>query len=186
MAVESVDSHLGEATVLAVVLHPHTWLEAQAVGKRAGVDQAEHAVVDNAHQHGAVAALEFAFAAGDHYLVEHEGVGFDFEVDFQSVPCRQGHIPGLGNESYRRCLHGVFAGAKVAECVVSAGIGYGECARALEHDVVVREVLAGGGVNRMAYDIGITGVVGQADSPQQRRQHQRCQRGIKTDHKGKC
>ena len=75
MTVETVDAHLRETTVLAIVLYTHTGLEAQTVGQRTGAHLFEQLGRGDTHKRRTVAAFLFALARSDHHLIEHESVG---------------------------------------------------------------------------------------------------------------
>ena len=74
VSVETVDAHLGETAVLAIVLHAHTGLKAQTVGKRTGAHLLEQLGRGDTHKRRTVAAFLFALARSNHHLVEHESV----------------------------------------------------------------------------------------------------------------
>ena len=46
---KTVDAHLRETTVLAIILHPHTWLEDKAIRKGRGDGLYKDAVVYHIH-----------------------------------------------------------------------------------------------------------------------------------------
>ena len=80
MAVETVDPHLGEAAVLAVVLHPHSGLEVQTVGKRAGAYVCEQLPCGDVDQCRTLPALGLCLGGCHHHLVKHERVGSKAEI----------------------------------------------------------------------------------------------------------
>ena len=143
MAVEAIDTHLGETAVLAVVLHAHTRLIIEAVGQRAGIDKAENPVVDHTDKRRTMAALEFALGTGDHNLLEHHGVGHYLEVEFERLAGLQGHLLALGDIARISGLHLVFARRQMPQSVVAGGIGGGADPQRRYADDVEGQMFAG-------------------------------------------
>ena len=91
-AFQSVDAHLLEATVLAVVLHAHARLEVQPVGQRGGVRRLEYFRVEHVHQRGRQAAGRLVPVGGYHHAIERHGVLLGVEVNLQGLSLPQRHL----------------------------------------------------------------------------------------------
>lgn len=119
MAVETVDAHLGESAVLAVVFDAHSGLEAESVGQGVGADAGEELRCGDADERRTVAALGLALAAGDNDLIEHQGVGHHFEIDFGRGPGLDGDFAAHGLIAYEGHFESVGSRLQVAELIVT-------------------------------------------------------------------
>ena len=105
MSVESIDAHLCESAILAVVLHTHTGLIAQSLSKTRGTYHVKHLIAQHTHKRAAVAAFHFALVAGDHHLLKHHHVFYHLKVYIH----RTFHVNGLAlrHKTYSAHLYGV-------------------------------------------------------------------------------
>ena len=80
MAVQSVDSYLREAAVLAVVLGAHAWLEVESLRQTGALREVEELGAEHVHKVGRQASCRLVAVGRDHHLVESYVVGVEREV----------------------------------------------------------------------------------------------------------
>lgn len=82
MPIQSIDTHLGEATVLAVVLHADTRLEAQPLCQAGGVGGFEQFRIHHVNKTGGYPPHGRSAVGRDYHFVEGDVVRLQLEVHF--------------------------------------------------------------------------------------------------------
>ena len=82
MAVHTVDSRLGEAAVLAIILHPHSGLEDKSVRKSRRNGLGENAVVHDIHKARSLLARRIVSRSAEDDFVYGETFLLKLEVGF--------------------------------------------------------------------------------------------------------
>ncbi len=160
VAVEAVDAHLGEAAVLAVVLHAHAGLETQALRQADGIGLLEQRGVEHADQ-GRGLAAERGAAAGRHHDLIHGDAAFgDLEIDLARLARTGMDLLTRGIVAEHLHLDLDVAERQVLQKVVSRGIGRGAESRADHHDGGEGDVFLRAAIDHMAEDVGIGGFDG--------------------------
>lgn len=165
VAVEAVDAHLGEAAVLAVVLHAHAGLERESLRQRHGVGPLEQIGAHDAHQRRRLALERLGAAGRDDHLVHREALLVDLEILLEAPARRKAHLPPLRGVAQRADLEHEVAHGEVFQKVVARGVGRGAVGGAHHGDRGVGEMLAGRAVDHMAVDVGVGVLLGGLFAP---------------------
>ena len=155
MTIETIDAHLGKATVLAVVLRAHTRLEVESLRQASGLRDVKKFTANHVHQVWSQSSLSLVSVGGNDYLVETQIVwveteiqllGFILSDDYTLRLRGVTHILRLDDErTFRQVLQ-----KEVARHIGGSGDG---CSLHLYDDI--RHVLARLGIHHMTIHIGI-------------------------------
>ena len=161
MTAETVDTGLGEAAVLAVVLHAHARLEGEAFRQRGGGGGGENPVVHDVDEGGGFLAVAVVARGAHHHLFDGEMVFSDVQVDFEGLAPVDFHLLlGVGVADGGR-HDGEGAGRDVAEHIMARIGGLRADLGAFQHDGNIGEVLSCGGIGDMARNARIGGFLRQ-------------------------
>ncbi len=119
MTVESVNPHLGESTVLTVVLCPYARLEVQSLSQTGALRNVKQLGVYHIHQVRRKPSLRLTSVGRHHYLVEGHVVGFQLEVQFLRVVLSYSNFLLLSLVSKIRHLNSERAFRQVLQEIVS-------------------------------------------------------------------
>ena len=96
MAVKTVDAHLGESTVLAVVLGAHARLEVEPLSQAGRLCNVEEFAANHAHQVGSQSALGLVTIGRNHHLVKTKIARAESEVQLLAGVLLDGYALALG------------------------------------------------------------------------------------------
>ena len=82
VSVESVDAHLGESAVLAVVLDTHAGLKRKPLGQAGGIGAFEKHAPEDTHQRRGLAPQRGRTARRDHHFVHRDAARSHLEIEF--------------------------------------------------------------------------------------------------------
>ena len=125
MAVQTVDAHLGESAVLAVVLDPHAGLERESLRQARSIGLLEKIGPQDAHQCGSLAAQRRRTAGRDDHFVHGDAVLGDFEIEFGGLTLRRRHDDPQRLVTQGADLDGEFALGQILEKIVARSVGRG-------------------------------------------------------------
>ena len=153
--VESVDAHLRETAVLAVVFRAHSGLEVEPLGQAGGMGRFKEFCIQNIHHCRRLPAQRLVAVGRDYHLVERHLVFIHFKVHFRRLALHDGHLPALRPITCGPHLNGEPPLGQVFQQIVACGIGgrLDECAHDKHADA--RQVLLRFPVHDMSHDIGI-------------------------------
>ena len=120
---QAIDAHLGETTVLAVVLHTQARLVVQCLGKVGGVDHLEQFGTHHIYNYRSCLAAYLVAVGGYHHFIGHETLLFHREMYDGSKVLAHRHLLLLGLVTHCRHTELVFSRRKLAELKLSFFIG---------------------------------------------------------------
>ena len=120
---QAIDAHLGEAAVLAVVLHAQARLVVQCLGKVGGVDHLEQFGTHHIYNYRSCLAAYLVAVGGYHHFIGHETLLFHREMYDGSKVLAHRHLLLLGLVTHCRHTELVFSRRKLAELKLSFFIG---------------------------------------------------------------
>ena len=160
VAIKSVDSHLGETAVLAIVFRAHARLEIESLSQTNALGDIEELRPNHVHQIWCQASCCFVAVGGNHHLVERHVVGLQGEILFLRGIVLHGH-------GFLHCLipqefhhNGVCAFGQIFQEIMPRLVGCRGDGGAFKLYCDKRHVLSGLLVNHMPVDIGIRAFVG--------------------------
>ncbi len=158
--VETVDAHLREAAVLAVVFRAHTGLEVEPLRQASGLRDVEKLTADHVHQVGGHSSRCLVSVGRHHHLVEGHIIGGQGEVELLGGVMADGD--GLLHRLVAHHLHNDRKSAlwQVLQEVVPCLVRRCDDGGALEQDGHVGQVLATAFVYHMAIHIGVRALLG--------------------------
>ena len=159
-AFQTIDTHLLETAILAVVLHTHAGLEVQTVGQGSGVRSLEHLGVEYIYQRRSQTAGRLVTVCRYDDTVQGDSVFLGIEIDLQRLPFLKGHRLLLGFISDRFHDQGIFSLGKIFHIIMTGSVGGRTDRRTVEVDIDKREMLSCFLIEDMAYDISVGRIQG--------------------------
>ena len=99
---QSVDAHLREAAVLAVILHAQSRLEVERLGEVGGVHRFKQLGTHHVHHHGGILAVYLVAVGGHHHFVRQEAFFLHQEVHHGGIVLVYAHFLLLRLVSHER------------------------------------------------------------------------------------
>ncbi|MBR8721618.1 hypothetical protein IX307_002869 [Bacteroides pyogenes] len=154
-SVHTVDAHLVEAAVLAVVLHAHARLEDDSLRKIVGIGAGEHLRIDYVHQCRSQTAGGLVAVGGNNYRIERGHILFKIEIQLDRNPF-------FKNDFLLFCLipdsfhHNRFlAQRQIHQAEMSRIVGNGTDGCPFQENTHSGDMIARRNLNDMSDDIGI-------------------------------
>ena len=172
MTVQTVDAHLCETTVLAVVLGTHAGLVVESLCQAGGLGGLELLAVHHVYQVRCLTALCFATVGRNHHLVQGNVIGLHDEVHLAGLVLAYDNLACDGAETGVADLQGDGILWQVLEEIVTGSVscgGDGATQYAYDH---IGHVLLLVGIDYMADDVCIGFLV---VGPNKRNWQERCQ-----------
>ena len=159
-SVKTIDAHLLETAVLAVVLHPDAGLEIQSLSQVDGVGRGEDLRVEHVHQRGSEAAGCLVAVGRDNDAIEGDLILLHLDIQLDGFPLFQ--LYSLDNSFISQCLelHLEVAFRQVLQEVVSGIVGRRSDGGSDDEDVDKSQVLFGFLIQDMPDQIGVGAVQG--------------------------
>ena len=157
VTIQTVDAHLRETTVLAIILHAHAGLEVQSVGKTNCSDIGEKFAAHDLNERGTFPANRLVLVARHHDLLQPYHVGQKFKLHLNGPVAHHLHLLRNGDETQSRCLQTIGSFFQVFQKKMTCGVG--RCRQSLallrnETNGTVRKMLPSF-FNHMPRDVGI-------------------------------
>ena len=179
MAVETVDAHLREAAVLAVVLDTHAGLERQPLCQARGIGLLEQPGVQHAHQRRRLPAQPGGTAGRYDHLVHRNAALHHLEIQFGRLPAPECHLLRLRGITQRADFERQRALGQVFQEIMPRSVGRGTECRARHGDGRIGNMFMRVAVDHMAEDIGVGTFLRRLDTKYQYTPaHDECQQNI--------
>ena len=159
-SVQTVDAHLLETTVLAVVFHSDTRLEVESLSQVARIGLLKGLGIHHIHQGGCHATRGFTPVGRYHHPFQVNHVLLYFEVHLQGLALGKIYLACGGLVAHGRYHHSERTLGKIDQMVMAGGVGGSAQSGALKHYLNIGEMFAGMPVGDMPHDIGIRVVDG--------------------------
>ena len=156
MTVKTVDAHLGESAVLAVVLGAHTRLEVESLRQAGRLCNVEDLAANHAHQVGSQSALGLVTIGRNHHLVKTKIARAESEVQLLAGVVLDGYALALGGIPHIFRLYDKRALGQVLQKEVAGLVGSRAYGSALNLDYYVRQVFARLGILHVSVYVGIS------------------------------
>ena len=159
-AFQTIDTHLLETAILAVILHTHAGLEIQAVGQGSRVCGLEHLGVEHVYQGRSQTAGRLVTVCRYDNTVQGDSVFLGIEINLQCLPFLKVHRLLLGFISNRLHDQGIFPLRKIFHIIMTGRVGSRTDCRTVEIDIDKREMLSCFLIEDMTYDISVGRIQG--------------------------
>ena len=140
-AFQTVDTHLGETAVLAVVLHPQARLVVECLGKVGGVHHLKELGAHHVHHHGSSLATHLVAVGGHHDLIGHEAFLFHLEMHHRRKVLVYFNRLFLCLIAYGGYAQRIFARRQVLELELTFFIGHCSLSAAYNQNGGIRYIL---------------------------------------------
>ena len=120
---QSVDAHLRESAILAVVFHTQSRLKVKRLGEVVRVDYLKQAVVHHVYHHRSQLSVGLVAVGRHHHLVGHNRFFFHHKVHVNSEIIAHRYALGLGRIPHALYLQRIFSCRNILKAEVAFGIG---------------------------------------------------------------
>ena len=155
VAVQTIDAHLCEATVLAVVFGAHAGLVVESLCQAGGLGGLKFLAVHHVYQVRCLTTLCFATVGRNHHLVQRNVVRLHDEVHLAGLISVDDYLTGNGTETGVADLQSNGILGQVLEEVVTGSVCCGGDGSAQDANGHIGQVLLLVGIDYMADDVCI-------------------------------
>ena len=122
MAIQPIDAHLCETTVLAIVLYANTGLEIQSISKTGCTDIGQQLATHHLDERSTAAAQHLVLVARHYDLLQAYHIGQEFELHLHHAIAN--HLYGFGGADITssRGFYAIFAFTQVFDEIMTRGV----------------------------------------------------------------
>ena len=154
-SVQTVDTHLLETTVLAVILDPHARLEIQSFGQRHRIGRFKHFRIQDIHQRRSHPACCLITVGRNDNAIQRNSIFFRLKIHLQGFPFLENHLllDRLIPDRFQHQLK--FSFRQIGQRVMTGSIGNRSDRCSFQENIHIRDMLSWFFIYNMSEDIGI-------------------------------